>query len=308
MQSNATVSPVPDMERSGDATELWTQPPAWVDVGTARIAYRTVGQGPPLLLFHGWPLSSFSFRKLVPQLAPHFTCYLPDTPGLGETEWTETTDFTFRGQARTLGMFAERLSLERCAVIASNTGATIARELTLQSPQRIAALVLFNTEIPGHRPPFIELFQRVMKLPASAVVFRQLLRSPTFCRSRMGFGGCFVDLDLIGGEFRRHIIEPLIASPRRLEGVQRYLWGIDWDLVDGLATRHAAISAPVLLVWGADDPTFPLARARTMAAQMPTCRGLVEIAGARLLVHEEQPAAVGRAALDFLHATHPTRG
>jgi pimeloyl-ACP methyl ester carboxylesterase len=56
----------------------------------------------------------------------------------------------------------------------------------------------------------------------------------------------------------------------------------------------------VLLVWGADDPTFPLERARGMVSQLAHCRGLVPIRGARLLVHEERPAEVADAALPFL--------
>ena len=56
---------------------------------------------------------------------------------------------------------------------------------------------------------------------------------------------------------------------------------------------------PVRLIWGADDPTFPLARAREMLKQFPDAN-LVEIPRARLLVHEERPAEVARAVLEFL--------
>ena len=55
----------------------------------------------------------------------------------------------------------------------------------------------------------------------------------------------------------------------------------------------------VQLVWGADDPTFPVEYARRMVRQLPDAR-LVEIPGGRLLVHEEKPADVARAVLGFL--------
>jgi len=116
----------------------------------------------------------------------------------------------------------------------------------------------------------------------------------------LGFGGCFVDLGLLDGEFHARVVTPLLASSRRLEGARRYLAGIDWELVDGLARRHREIAAPVLFVWGEDDPTFPIERARDMLPQLERCRGLVAIPHARLLVHEEQPAAVADAALPFL--------
>jgi haloalkane dehalogenase len=69
--------------------------------------------------------------------------------------------------------------------------------------------------------------------------------------------------------------------------------------VDALEQAHSRITMPVQLIWGADDPTFPVEYARRMVKQLPDAR-LVEIPGARLLVHEEKPADVARAALDFL--------
>ena len=280
--------------------ELWQKPPEFADVGCARIAWRTVGRGEPLLLVHGWPLSSWSFRKLLPRLAQHFTCYLPDTPGLGETEWRDETDFRFAGQAESLRLFADALGLASYSLLAFDTGATIARQLALIDPRRARRLVLLNTEIPGHRPPFIPLFQRTLSLPGSRAAMQLLLRSRALRRSRMGFGGCFVDLSLLDGDFHAGSVVPLLESPRRLEGARRYLAGIDWALVDGLATRHREIAAPVLFVWGEDDPTFPIERARAMPPQLEDCRGLVPISRARLLVHEERPDAVAEAALPFL--------
>jgi pimeloyl-ACP methyl ester carboxylesterase len=56
---------------------------------------------------------------------------------------------------------------------------------------------------------------------------------------------------------------------------------------------------PVRLIWGADDPTFPVALAREMVKQLPDAR-LVEVPGARLLVHEERPDDVAGAVIEFL--------
>jgi len=280
--------------------ELWKKPPDFADVGSARIAWRAVGRGEPLLLLHGWPLSSSSFGRLVPLLAERFRCFLPDTPGLGETEWHEATDFRFAAQAESLRRFVDAVGLAGYSILAFDTGATIARQLALIDPRRVRRLLLLNTEIPGHRPPFIPLFQRTLGLPGSRFAMRALLRSRALRRSSLGFGGCFVDLGLLDGEFHARVVTPLLASSRRLEGARRYLAGIDWELVDGLARRHREIAAPVLFVWGEDDPTFPIERARDMLPQLERCRGLVAIPHARLLVHEEQPAAVADAALPFL--------
>jgi haloalkane dehalogenase len=282
------------------ATRFYLDAPAQsVDTGTARLACRRFGSGPPLLLVHGFPLSGFTWRKVLPALAERFTCWVPDLPGMGETEWTEETDFSFPGQAQTLVRLVDRLGLERYRVMAQDTGGTFARYLALADGARVEKLVLVNTEIPHHRPPWIPLYQLLMRMPGALAGFGVLLRSRVFLRSGMGFGGCFVDLGLLDGDFHAHVVEPLLRSPRRMDGMAHYLRGLTWKPVDALAEAHARITMPVELVWGADDPTFPVATARRMVSQLPDAR-LVEIPGARLLVHEEKPAEVARAALAFL--------
>jgi pimeloyl-ACP methyl ester carboxylesterase len=273
--------------------------PRLIDTGTARLPCRRYGSGPNLLLVHGFPLSGFTWRNVLPDLAARFTCWVPDLPGMGDSEWTDATDFGFPGQGRTLKALVDALGLERYGILAQDTGGTFARYLALADPGRVEKLILVNTEMPGHRPPWIPLYQFLMHVPGSLATFSLLLRSRTFLRSGMGFGGCFTDLGLIDGEFDEHVIQPLRRSWRRMEGLSAYLRGAVWGPVDALADEHRQLVMPVELVWGADDPTFPVGLARQMVGQFPDAR-MVEIPGARLLVHEEKPAEVVRAVLSFL--------
>ena len=269
-----------------------------VAAGGSRVAYTRVGSGPALLLIHGWPFDRSSFAGLLPALSARFTCYLPDTPGLGATEWTERTDFSFGGQARALRAFADALGLSEYAVVAHDTGGTIARLLAADDA-RLTRLVLLNTEMPGHRPPWIPLFRHVAALPGAAAGFAALLSSRAFVRSTLGFGGCFHDRARLDDAFVARYVTPLLRSRRRLDGALRYLRGIDWGVVDGLRELHGRIPASVLLVWGAEDDIFPLRVARHLPAQLrrsPACR----CRPGAFLVHEERPEDVARASLDFL--------
>lgn len=270
------------------------------NVGRAEIAYRVFGSGPPVLFLHGWPLNGFTYRKLLPALAARFTCYVVDLPGAGETRWQDDNDFSFGGQAENLRRFVEGLGWRGVHVVAHDTGGTIARELALRAVGRLGKLVLMGTEIPGHRPPWIPLFQRLAALPGASVSFQLLMSSQRFLRSPLGFGNCFVDRDLLAGEFRDQFVRPLCRSRRRLEGQLRYLRGIDWTLVDRLGDDHRKIANPVLLIWGEQDTIFPPQRARAIAVQLPDCRGFHVVPGAKLLVHEEQPAIVAEHTLAFL--------
>lgn len=286
---------------SEPTTRFYLDVPAQqADLGATRLTYRHFGNGPALLLVHGFPLSGFTWRKLLPELSKRHTCYVPDLAGMGETEWTEATDFSFPGQARTLKAFVDHLGLKRYGVLSQNTGGTFARYLALADDQRVERLAIINTEVPHHRPPWIPLYQFLMLLPGTLATFRLLLQSKLFLRSAMGFGGCFTDLRLLDGDFHEHVVEALLRSPRRMEGMRRYLRGLKWDPVDDLEQGHARITMPVLLIWGADDPTFPVEYARKMVKQLPN-GALVEIPRAKLLVHEEKPEEVLRAVLPFLH-------
>lgn len=278
-----------------------------VTVGSTRIAFRRHGRGPVLLFIHGWPFNSTGWEPLATILGEHFTCLMPDSPGLGESEWSPETDFSMPGHARTMRAFCDALGVERYAVVAHDTGATIARLMAVDEPERVTALVLLNTEMPNHRPPFVPLFQSTSGLPGSSATFRWLLARPLFRRSPMGFGGCFHDARHLGDAFVARYVTPLLASPARIEGVQRYLRGVDWALVDRLGEINASVRCPVRLVWGADDPTFPIEHARRMAPQFPASAGIAEIPHARFLVHEERPAEVARETHAFLaRVTQPS--
>ena len=272
----------------------------YADVGPAEIAYRAIGTGPPLLMIHGWPFSSLSFRSLARRLSTRFTCILPDTPGLGETRWRDDTPFAFGHQTATLRAFVDRLGLDRYTLLGHDTGGPLARLLALADRERAGRLVIMNTEMPGHRPPWIPLYQRLAALPTTVTSFGWLLRLPIYRRSSLAYGPCFEDARLLDDDFFECFVAPLLASSRRVEGVMRYLRGIDWSLIDGLATRHRELTQGVLMIWGARDTVFPVAHARAMVPQFQGAGRLVEVPDARFLVHEERPQEVADAVTSFL--------
>jgi haloalkane dehalogenase len=278
---------------------FFSQPKKQIDTGTARIPYRVYGSGEPVLLIHGWPFWGFGYRKILPKLAEKYTCYVIDLPGAGSSEWDASNDFSFHGHADNVKRLLDKLGLSSYRIVAHDTGATVARRLAIIDPERARQLVLINTEIPHHRPPLVPLLQKVFALPGANLTFRLLLKSRRFRRSGMGFGGCFVDMNLIDGDFHQHLVLPLCQSPQRMAGQILYARGIDWAQLDALAEGHRQIKGSVLLLWGDRDPFFPIADARPMVAQFADCRGLIPISDCRLLPHEEKPEVVTQHILEF---------
>jgi haloalkane dehalogenase len=292
---------------SQDAEFFRRTPTHLVGDRSSSVAVRAYGAGEPLVFIHGFPLHGFTYRKILPRLAEHFRCLVVDVPGAGDSHWSDSTDFSFPAQANRLRSALRKLGVDRYSVVAHDTGASLARHLAVMDAARLEKLVLLNTEMPGHRPPWIPLYGQLMKLPGSVSVLRGLLRSESYVRSSAGFGGCFQDPACLDEEFRAAFIAPLIASGHRARGYSRYLQGFDWRENDAMREKHGRISSEVLFLWGENDPTFPVALGRRMASEFPACVGFETIAGTKLLPHEEKPDEVCAHVFAFLKGSEQKR-
>jgi pimeloyl-ACP methyl ester carboxylesterase len=182
----------------------------------------------------------------------------------------------------------------------NDTGGWVARELAFLEPERVTHLILTNTEIPGHRPPWIPLYQRLARLPGSGSIFRRMIASRTFLRSGMGFGGCFENLDRIDGEFAELFLAPLISSRDRLSACLRFLHRMNFERLDRFRELHGKLTMPVSFLWGAADPTFPEDLARAMAPQFPNVVQFQSVPGGKLFFYEERPDTTARLVIEWL--------
>ena len=275
--------------------------PAFHEQDDATFAVRQFGSGPALVLIHGYPTHGYTWHRILPTLARTRTCYTVDLPGLGDSRWRADTDFSFTAQARRLSALFDRLLPEPYALMGHDTGATMARMVAAADPQRVNALVILNTEMPGHRPPWIRTHQQLSRLPGSLMSFQLAMNSALFQRSPMGMREFYSDKSLF--EDPRYLapyVDYLVADKERMFGAIAYLRGIDWAVVDDLPRYHGAITAPVLLLWGEDDHTFPVQQGEAMSGQFAGPTRFVRIPGASLLPHEEQPERVLEHLLPFL--------
>ena len=292
-------------ESASDVAAFYAAAPIELhEIEDATLAVRRFGSGPALVFLHGFPTHGYTWRFLLPALAERFTCFTIDLAGLGDSRWNAKTDFRFTAQARRVNALLARLGIERCSLIAHDTGATVARLVALGDPRRVAAQVLINTEIPGHRPPWVPLYVMGARLPGASLTFRPLLGMSWYLRSGMGFGAFYSDRSLFDDPTRLGpYVDPLLASGERLRGMLGYLTGIEWKVVDSMRERHRMLAGPTLLVWGEDDVTFPVLHAERMVEQFDGRATLVRIARASLMPHEERPDVVLDAMLPFLLET-----
>ena len=270
-------------------------------IDDAVIAVRKYGQGLPLVLVHGFIVHGYTWRKLLPELAKHFTCYVVDLPGFGSSEWTRKTDFTFTAQADRLAKLFLMLQLDKYSIVAQDTGASIARMVAIAHPNTVERLVLINTEIPNHRPPFIPMHQFLAKLPGANFIFRSLLKVGFIVRSPLLLNQMYFDKSqLKRSENLDCYLNPLINSKHKMLGMLGYLKGIEWSVVDEFKDSHSKIQASTLFVWGENDKTFPIELAQEMVAQFSARCQFKSIPRAALMPQEEKPLQVLEYILPFL--------
>jgi len=270
--------------------------PSTLRLHSGQASLRT-GSGDTLLFVHGWPVSSLTWRKVIPALEASYRCIAVDLMGAGDTQAGLDADLSVPAQARMLAAFLDALNLPAVTLIAHDSGATIARILAADQPQRVPRFVLFDTEVPGHVPRMVALLQRVFRLPGSARLFGTLLRSRTFLRSRVGFGNVAYDhsaLDL--DEFFATTTEPLLRSPNSLRAAIKFVVEFDMGVVDTLP--HDRLTMPKLVLWGDHDAFFPLAWGRELYETLPEPKSFSTIANCGVFPHEERPT-------DWLAAVRP---
>jgi pimeloyl-ACP methyl ester carboxylesterase len=281
-----------------DAADLFRrEPDRHLDVGAGEAAYRRVGTGPDVLFVHGWPVSGATFRALLPHLVDHVTCHVIDLPSAGWSRFDEDTPLSIDRHIESVRRVVDLLELERVAVVGHDSGGMIARHAMAGDP-RLRAMGLINTESPDPSWRF-RTFIMAGSLPGFGAALGWAAGKPRVRRLRLVLGDAFADRSLLDGEFDEFFLEPLAEIPARRDAAIKLLRSFDMDHVTDLASVHRRIDVPVQLVWGDQDPFFPVDRAEAMVATFPNAR-IEVIAGAGLFSHEERPAEVARALLPTL--------
>jgi haloalkane dehalogenase len=276
------------------------EPDQFLDVGSGEVAYRRVGSGPDVLFVHGWPVSSATFRTLLPHLADHITCHLIDLPGAGSSRYSPDTPLSIANHIHSVRRALDLLDLNDVAVVGHNSGGMIARHAMAGDP-RLRALGLIDTEQSTGLSWKFKSFIAGRHLPGFGAALGWLAGQPRLRRNRFVLGDAFADRSLLDGEFDEFFLQPLHRSRSHRDATITLLRTFDWQHVRDLAGLHRKIDVPVQLVWGEHDRFFPVKWANDMVATFPNAR-IDIIKGAGLFSHEERPAEVAAALLPTLAA------
>ena len=119
-------------------SDFW---PLDMEAGGVRFAGVIGGNGPPVLLLHGYPQTHIAWRRIAPALALTYTVITPDFPGYGSSLIRQTTPrWTKRRVGNALVALMEKLGHQRFSVAGHDRGARVGGyRMALDHPERITA-------------------------------------------------------------------------------------------------------------------------------------------------------------------------
>lgn len=104
------------------------------------------GNGPVVLLLHGFPTSSHMFRNLLPHLADRYRVIAPDYPGFGQSDAPNRDKFayTFGHYCDIVDGLLAQLNVSKYAMYVMDYGAPVGYRLALKHPERVSGLIVQN--------------------------------------------------------------------------------------------------------------------------------------------------------------------
>ena len=227
----------------------------------ADIHLATGGDGPPLLLLHGYPQNHLIWHAVAPRLAERFTLVMPDLRGYGESTGpapdAENVLYSKRTMAADMVAVMRALGHDRFGLAGHDRGGRVAYRLTLDHPNRVTRLAALDIV------PTFEVWTEMNWKGALGGFHWPFLAQPAPLPERM-----------IGADpdpFIGHLIERWAGDPGKLEPEATaaylkqfhkpeviaatcadYRAGATTDMDHDRADREAGkkIGCPVLLVWG----------------------------------------------------------
>jgi pimeloyl-ACP methyl ester carboxylesterase len=255
-----------------------------VDVDGYGVHVIEQGQGPALVLVHGFGGSTYSYRHQIPAFAGSHRVIAIDLKGFGYSERQADTPLSGSAQAAMVKRLLERLGVERATFVGHSMGGGVVQRFATTYPDAVEAVVLAGS--------VYRMDRMRMLLPAPVVrAFAPMIAS--FVASRM-LSLAYYDKTRLDETVREEYLRPM-----RIKGTSTGILSMMRQRAGDAAPDVSSIRAPVLLLWGAHDRLVPLKTAQEIRRDLPSAR-LVVIEGAGHMLFEERPDDCNRAIEDFL--------
>ncbi|MFK4586597.1 haloacetate dehalogenase [Bradyrhizobium diazoefficiens] len=214
--------------------------------------YLEAGAGPPIVLLHGFPETSFAWRFQIPALAPHYRVIAPDLRGYGETD-KPPNGYDKRTMANDIVELLKTLGVGRVALIGHDRGARVATRLVKDHPDLVDRLVVMDnvpTRIVARemtakvaREYWFFMFHQIPDLPEALIAGREDIWLRHFFSD-----WCHDPMTISGEAFETYVKS--YSAPGAVRGAMSDYRASAEDIAQDLEDAEQKIRRPVLSLWG----------------------------------------------------------
>src|ERR1700760_3133508 len=231
-------------------------PSQYVAAGALRLHAVTGGDGPPLLLVHGWPQLWYQFRMIMPGLARDFSVVAVDQRGIGLSD-KPAGGYDTATLASDLVAVMDALGHPRFALYGTDVGMPIAYAVTADHPERVDRLVVSEAPLPGVSPspplflppPINAKFWHLMFNQLPAEVNEALVTG----REEIFFGAEFdasAGTEKLPPEVVSYYLDILRSDPNALRGSFGFYRAVNTTIVQNEQRKARRLTLPVLAMGG----------------------------------------------------------
>jgi haloalkane dehalogenase len=262
-----------------------------------RLHYIDEGNGEPVVMLHGTPDWSFTYRNLIKTLRPDYRCIALDTLGFGLSDKPAGADYRPEQQAERLSSFLDSLRLEPFTLIVHDFAGPIGLSYAIKNPASIRRLIMMNTWLWSLRgEPFYAQFSRLMHTPLGSLFYLRLNGSPRFILK-----GSFADKSKLPDQIQQHYTK-VFPTPESRMAMLTYARALldSGDWYDALwQDRQRIRDIPTLFIWGMKDIAFKPSALRRLESVF-TAYTTLELDNCGHFPHEECSEQVNEAVRTFL--------
>jgi pimeloyl-ACP methyl ester carboxylesterase len=231
----------------------------YADVGGVRLRFVEMGDGPPVVLLHGFASALETWHGVMQELAKKHRVLALDLKGFGWSSRPEG-DYSPRAEAELVLALMDQRNIRQAAVVAHSWGSSVALAMAAAAPERVTRLALYDAWVYEEQLPTTFLWARA---PGVGEALFDLFYAE---RPDDKIALAFYD----PGKFvTERFVEEVERALDRPGTTAAALAAVRGQRFSEMQARYAAVRQPVLLLWGREDAVTLLPFGERLARELP---------------------------------------